>query len=178
MRCPEIEAFLENLGPNDYDQDDVSPQTEDYNCIAFALGVTNKPWWPDKRYPDTYDWPPHLPRQDLLQETLDNFIKAFETKRYRVCTNGKLKKGIEKVAIYTVSGVPKHAARQLESGIWTSKCGDYEDIKHFTLFSTEGKNYGKVSVFMQRRRDGKPFLTERIRQKLNYLFNRMGMPSR
>ena len=162
MRWPEIETFLENLGPNDYDQSDVSPQTEQYNCIAFALGVTSKPWWPSRRLKDDYDWPDHLPREEYLQETLPNFIRAFETKGYRICRNGKLKKGIEKVAIYTVAGVPKHAARQLESGVWISKCGDYEDIKHFTLSCTEGKNYGHVEVFLHRRRDGRRFLTERI----------------
>jgi hypothetical protein len=164
MRCPEIEQFLENLGPHDYDQDDVSPETEDYNCIAFALGVMTKPWWPSKS--DYYDWPAHLPREEYLQETLANFIHAFESKGYRVCRNGKLKSGIEKVAIYTIGGVPKHAARQLETGEWKSKCGDLQDIKHYRLEPTEGRYYGKVAVFMHRRRDGKPFVGERIRSWL------------
>ena len=171
MRCLEIEKYLENLGPDDYDQDDVSPQSDDYNCMAFAIvGITNKPWWPSKRWKDDYEWPPHLPRVEYGHETVENFIQAFETKGYKVCRNGKLKKGIEKVAIFTVCGVPKHFARQLESGIWTSKCGDYEDIKHFTLPPIEGKNYGKVEVYLHRRRDGKPFLKDVIMTWLKKLF--------
>ena len=170
MRCLEIEDFLENLGPHDYDQEDTSPQTEEYNCIAYAIvGVTKKPWWPSARWKNDYEWPSHLPREEYLKETLDNFIQAFETKGYRVCSNGKLKKGIEKVAIYTIAGVPKHAARQLETGVWVSKCGDYEDIKHYTLPPTEGKNYGKVTTFLHRRRDGKPFLKDRILSIINKL---------
>jgi len=35
----------------------------------------------------------------------------------------KIKKGIEKVAIYVALGYPLHAALQLESGVWASKCG-------------------------------------------------------
>jgi hypothetical protein len=172
MRCLDIEHFLENLGPQDYDQNDVSPQTEEYNCIAYALGVTSKPWWPSKRFKDYYDWPDHLPREEHLQETLNNFIRAFETKGFRVCRDGKLKRGIEKVAIYAISGVPKHAARQLESGVWASKCGDFEDIKHFFLAPTEGKNYGYVALYLQRRRDGKLFFGERIRMWLNKGFTK------
>jgi len=172
MRCLEIEDSLENLGPKDYDQDDVSPQTEEYNCIAFALGIINRPWWPSKRFKEYYEWPDHLPREEYLQETLENFIKGFEAKGYRVCRNGELKKGIEKVAIFTVAGVPKHAARQLETGVWISKCGDLEDIKHFTLSSIEGRNYGNVTVFLHRRRDGKPFLKDRMLASLKRIFLR------
>jgi hypothetical protein len=171
MRCLEIEQFLENLGADDYDQDDVSPQ-DDYNCIAYALGEKNKPWWPSMRLKDDYEWPPDLPRQVDDQETLDNFILAFQKRGYKVCKNGRLKSGIEKVAIFTISNVPKHAALQLESGIWGSKCGGYEDIKHFTLSSVEGKNYGKATVFLHRRRDRKPFLKDQILSIVKKLLGR------
>jgi hypothetical protein len=171
MRCLEIEQFLENLGPDDYDQDDVSPQ-DDHNCIAYALGEKDKPWWPSIRLKDDFEWPSDLPRQDDDQETLENFILAFQKRGYKICKNGRLKKGIEKVAIFAISGLPKHAALQLESGIWGSKCGGYEDIKHFTLSSVEGKNYGKVAVFLHRRRDGRPFLKDRIQAWLNKVFRK------
>jgi hypothetical protein len=35
---------------------------------------------------------------------------------------------------------PKHMARQLANGLWTSKCGQSEDITHFTLDALE--SYG------------------------------------
>jgi len=163
MRCPEIEACFENLGPADYDRNRVSPPTVDYNCIAYAVGETDKRWWPSIRWKGDYYWPPHLPREKPLEETLENFVRAFETKRYRVCKTAKPKKGIEKVAIYAgPAGNPLHAARQLESGMWTSKCGDLEDIEHKTIASMEGKHYGKVAIFLERKRNGKTFLTDRV----------------
>jgi hypothetical protein len=169
MRCLEIEQYCE-LPPEEYNQDDISPQTCDYNCIAFALGKTDKPWWPSNRYPDDYEWPTDLPREEYQKEKLKHFITVFERHGYRICDKGniKLEIGIEKIAIYLGwSGSPTHASRQLESGWWTSKCGDYEDIKHKTPYSVEGKNYGQVIAVMRRRRDGKPFLSERIKQLLN-----------
>jgi hypothetical protein len=45
-------------------------------------------------------------------------------------------------------------ARQLNTGLWTSKCGDLEDIQH-NLEDLEGGDrygYGKVSHFMKRRK--------------------------
>ena len=41
-----------------------------------------------------------------------------------------LEPGFEKVALYALGGVPKHAARQLSSGRWSSKLGDLEDVEH------------------------------------------------
>lgn len=162
MRCVEIENYL-GIGPDDYNQNNPSPQDDNYNCIAFALGVTDKWWWPDKRWPADSEWPPHLPREDYLQETLINFIRAFETKGYRVCRSGSFKRGIEKVAIYsTPTGVPKHAARQLGRGVWKSKCGCYEDIEHKGAYVVARPAYGTVVTFMRRRQDGRPFLKDRI----------------
>ena len=99
----------------------------------------------------------------MFRETTWNFIKAFETKGYKICKDGRLKRGIEKIAIYAIGDNPTHAARQLESGTWISKCGDLEDIKHPELSPLEGKSYGEVKVFMHRRRDGKRFVSDRIR---------------
>jgi hypothetical protein len=44
---------------------------------------------------------------------------------------------------------PKHAARQLASGRWTSKIGVLEDIEH-DLRDLEGDEYGKVVVVIKR----------------------------
>jgi hypothetical protein len=172
MRCTEIERDLENLGANDYDQVNVSPATEDYNCIAWAAGRTDKPWWPSKEAPFYYDWPVELPREEAGRETLENFIKAFQLQGYRVCRSSKHRSGIEKVALFAGSGGnPLHAARQLESGRWTSKCGDYEDIDHVNLAVMEGKVYGRALEFLERRRDGRPFFSDRIRSIVRKIFS-------
>ena len=44
---------------------------------------------------------------------------------------------------------PKHAARQLPSGRWTSKLGFLEDIEH-ALHDLEGTEYGAVVLVMKR----------------------------
>jgi hypothetical protein len=159
MRCLEVEAFLENLGADGYNHDNVSPQTPGkihYNCLAWAAGKTDRPWWPSKEQPYVYYWPPHLLREEYRRETIGNFIKAFEWLGYRECISPDLEIGIEKIAVFAQSSVPSHAARQLESGAWTSKCGvRYEDIEHYTLHHVEGQYYGKAVVFMKRERNRK-----------------------
>jgi hypothetical protein len=40
--------------------------------------------------------------------------------------------------------IPTHAALQLESGDWTSKLGDFEDISHSTIEAVSGPVYGRV----------------------------------
>ena len=59
--------------------------------------------------------------------------------------------GYEKIAIYVDRrGLPLHAARQLESGRWTSKMGELEDIEHDTLDALEGPKYGKPVRYLRR----------------------------
>jgi hypothetical protein len=135
------EAF--GLKSGDYSMD--SPSTPDYNCIAWAAGKTDQPWWPINLRP--YYWPPEL----IKRETVRSFILAFKLQGYRRCRSGNYETGFEKVAIYaTLFGEPKHAARQLGSGVWTSKLGDYQDITHTTCFLLEGDGYGRVVAFLKR----------------------------
>jgi hypothetical protein len=174
MRLSHLETAFKNLADSGYDKYPISPKTplfKGYNCIAWAAGDDEKRWWPHKQNPFLFFWPPHLEREPENQETLENFIQAFEWRGYkRGCKNGKLKKGVEKVAIYTLGGIPKHAARQLESGCWTSKCGNWEDVQHETLMGVEGEIYGNAVYFLHRRRDGKPFWKDRIISFLKKIF--------
>ncbi|SRR6266478_2827046 len=171
MRCPHLETIFENLGEHDYDRDRVSPADLRYNCIAWAAGENHRRWWPIRL--GGYWWPPQLPPED---ETLENFIRAFELLGYRKCRwrKSKLENGIEKIAIFVDDKeVPTHAARQLDSGMWTSKCGvQLEDIEHKTFAALEGRAYGLVAVFLKRRRDGKPFLADRIRALINKILSK------
>jgi len=115
-----------------------------YNCIGYAAGT--KMWWQPtpliggKRY-----WPPGVPQQ----ETVDAYVKAYEFKGYSECKDGSYEDGFEKVAIFALNGIPKHAALQADSDFWTSKLGKAEDIHH-KLPDLEGNHYGHVVRFLKR----------------------------
>jgi hypothetical protein len=97
-----------------------------------------------------YYWPPNVPRR----YTTEAYIQAFETVGYaRGSTiNDHLEVDHEKVAIYaTFDGAPRHAARQVPSGAWTSKLGQLEDIEHF-LDGLVGNLYGAVVQILRRPR--------------------------
>jgi len=119
-----------------------------YNCIAFAAGDNLNWWWPDAAEEDT--WPAGVARV----ETREAFRAAFATLGYAVCNDDQLEPGYEKVALFALAGVPKHAARQLPSASWASKLGPMEDIEH-ALHDLTGTVYGAVSLVMKR-----PALTE------------------
>jgi len=144
------EVSFPNLQPNTWRE--TSAETRRYNCIAWAAGDTTRWWWPDamaQRY-----WPTNLPRI----VTLDNFIKAYESVGFQYCDDEFLEHGFEKIAIYVNSaGLPRHAARQLPNGKWTSKLGEFEDIEHETLSSLRSVIYGDPVRFLKRPLAGPAF---------------------
>jgi hypothetical protein len=122
-----------------------SPETVEYNCIAWAADDYTRCWWPDAY--ENYYWPVEVPRI----ESIDYFIKAFETLGYLECDDFKDEIGYEKIAIYTDSGgKPTHAAKQVQNGLWKSKIGSAEDIEH-EIDGLNGDAYGSIKVFMKRR---------------------------
>ena len=122
-----------------------SEQTTAYNCIAWAADDKTHWWWPFLAY-----WPDKAPR-DL---TIEAFVKAFSLLGYAICADTTLEEGYEKVAIFAVSGVPTHAARQIvkdkHKGRWTSKMGRNIDVAH-NLMGATGPAYGKVAVVLKRK---------------------------
>jgi hypothetical protein len=123
-----------------------SPATRDYNCIAWAADDTTRWWWPD-RDPnnDAIFWPESV----VAEETLDAFLAVFTLLGYAEGCDEALESGFEKVALFANAGVPTHAARQLPSGLWTSKLGLREDIQH-ELHALSGAEYGAVVLIMKR----------------------------
>lgn len=114
-----------------------------YNCIAWAATRDDCVWWP---HPDAF-WPSAAP----LEETLQAFEAAFTTLGYSRCDSDSLEPEYEKVAIYVdAAGKPKHAARQLPSGRWTSKMGPQVDIEHVAPDALIGNDYGTPVLFMRR----------------------------
>lgn len=139
----EIEKSFPNLQRSGYSI--TSPATIDYNCIAWAADDTEIWWWPDPLY--EYYWPPEITRAI----NIETFIRVFELLGYTVCDNPEYENDLEKVAIYADSNrKPTHAAKQLDSGKWTSKLGRLEDIEHHTLDSLAGSHYGSAAVVLKR----------------------------
>jgi hypothetical protein len=139
----DIEKLFPNLINSAYSI--TSPASVEYNCIAWASGDTERYWWPDSN--NIGYWPDDVPRE----ETLKAFIAVYEILGYTVCLNAGYEEGFEKAAIYVDSnGKPTHAARQLNSGRWTSKLGKLEDIEHNTLNNLSGSQYGTVAIIMKR----------------------------
>lgn len=142
------ESHFPNLRRGEYRV--TSEETPRYNCIAHAAGKEDAWWWPEEF--DVAYWP-------LVdrQETLQCFLSAFTLQGYAACEAADLEEGFEKIALYAdASGVPTHAARQLATGRWTSKLGEWEDIEHDRLEALEdlhdtGLGYGRVACIMKRR---------------------------
>lgn len=121
-----------------------------YNCIAHAAGEDHVPWWPMEEETEGVFWPDGVPRE----ETIEAFVAAYKTKDYLPCDdlNTDLEPGFEKVVIYlSAENEPTHAARQLPTGAWTSKLGEWEDIEHKVPLCL--KDYGKVGKVLKRRVD-------------------------
>ena len=131
-----------------------SPATDAYNCISWAIGDTARRWWPAPNY----YWPDFAPRE----ETLSGFRAMFEGLGYLECGSDALEVGYEKIALFVDDeGAPTHAARQLQSGAWTSKLGDWEDIEHVTLNALESAPlmtslYGTVALVLRRPKPSDP----------------------
>jgi hypothetical protein len=124
-----------------------SPEDSNYNCFAWAAGEAARRWDPDQT--DGRFWPTGVTRSLDLQ----SFVEVYSRIGFEPCTDGKLEDGYEKVSIYlNASNEVEHAARQLSDGTWTSKLGDWEDIKHQTTEALEGRFYGRVAAFLRRQR--------------------------
>lgn len=127
-----------------------SGATRKYNCLAWAAGDSHRRWEPD---PDEdYYWPPGVPRK----LTIEAFVLAYNTLGFNVCFSAALENGVEKIAIFAIERndrkIPTHAALQLETGTWTSKLGDFEDIEHPAVDAVNGPAYGQPVIYMRRPR--------------------------
>lgn len=118
-----------------------SEQTWDYNCVAYVLGIKDD--WIDFYY--TADGSVSM---DL---GINSYIDLFKNHGFSICKNDSLQKGFEKIAIFEDSNKWfSHVSLQLSDGKWTSKMGEYEDIKHTDLESVSNGIYGTSVVFMKR----------------------------
>lgn len=147
MRSERLERKFPKLLTAGYDI--TSPEDVAYNCIAWAAHDIHRPWWPAG-----YGY---WPRWIEPEETIECFIRAFRLLGYSVCEDSRREFGYRKVVLYALENSPKHMARQLPDGAWTSKLGQSQDITHFTLDAVEAYGpepfygeYGSPVVFMKR----------------------------
>lgn len=139
-----LEFLFPNLRPSEYQI--TSPKSPSYNCVAWAAGDTSRNWDGIALGPDY--WPENAIRGYGIAE----LVSAFATIGYAVCDDGTSEVGFEKIAFYGTDMLNyQHVARQLPDGAWTSKIGELEDITHESVDSLEGKEYGRVLLFMKRR---------------------------
>jgi hypothetical protein len=79
-------------------------------------------------------------------------LDAYRQGGYEICESAEIEEGFEKIAIFAdLSGEPRHAARQLPSGAWTSKLGEHVDIEHDEVAAVGGVFYGEPAVYMRRK---------------------------
>lgn len=131
-----------------------SPVSEEYNCIAWAVEVDNKQYWPDSA-PDIASepavvWPEGIPNE----ETIEAFVAFFQLFGYELCDGPGFEKGFLKIVIFVNHrDEPTHACRQVPNkGMWTSKMGwDGVDIELDDLSRIEGPAfYGTAKVYMKK----------------------------
>lgn len=145
---PPIEEWIRMNFPRlrNGEYEETSELTCLYNCIAWAAEDQERWWWPSE---DSF-WP-----VEIEDDSIRSFHNAFRTARnYEPCDHGDHEEHFQKVAIYAIGDRVKHMARQLDSGIWTSKLGHGWDITHHTLEGVNCVQYGEVAGFMRRPRDG------------------------
>lgn len=119
-----------------------SPADDEYNCIAWAAGDSQRWWWPDPM--EQSYWPSSIPRVT----TVEAFVQAFSLLGYSHRTDATPEAGRRKIAIFVDDrGTPTHAARLLDTGRWTSKLGRQVDVVH-DLSALEGSIYGKIAVVL------------------------------
>lgn len=146
----DIEFFLPGLESTDYRI--TSDADRAYNCIAWALGETDRWWSPSPQSRDY--WPKQLPRRD----TVENVAAAFALAGFERCDDPSLEPGVEKISLFADAGRFTHVARQLASGRWTSKIGRNCDIEHDLNALTSRRSsfpsyrYGEIVAHMQRPR--------------------------
>ena len=138
-----IEQVFRGLAGKDFSV--TSAADAHYNCIAWAAGVNDDWWWPGD--PGRTHWPASVPRE----ERIEAFRLVFGMLGFEPSSSEEMELGFEKIAIFANAlGIPKHAARQLPTGRWTSKLGKMEDIDH-DLRDLEGAMYGSVVLVMKRK---------------------------
>lgn len=115
-----------------------SPEDGDYNCVAWAIGLTDD-WTQPGDTDDVAGARPYY-----LDWALEILAAAGLERTAILPAQG------EALAVFATDDQFTHVARRLPNGRWTSKLGDWEDIEHADLECLEGGAYGFVVAMMAR----------------------------
>lgn len=121
----------------------IEPESDIYNCIAYAAGDTGQSWSDE---PEKY-WPPQVARDPTVRG-LQNLFKSLGFKK---CHGPRMEHGYQKVALYGSKNLWTHAALQTPNGRWRSKLGRGPLIEHQTPLGLSGELYGHPYLYMRRR---------------------------
>jgi len=119
-----------------------SPRTWKYNCVAWAVGMTDQ--WLEPS-PAGF-WP-------IAHEgnSVDAYVRMFNHYGFQDAEDGSREKGFEKIVLYADdAGVFLHVARQLPAGKWTSKIGRESDVTHTSPDVLTSATYGKPVRYLKR----------------------------
>lgn len=120
-----------------------SKRTKKYNCMAWAIAITNRSISHDR----PYSWLPGISQSPYMV----SYIQYFEKLGFKTCDNGNFEKGLEKIVLYSEGEIWTHVAFQLNKEKWASKLGSWEDIYHKDIDCLCGGMYGSKLTFMSRR---------------------------
>lgn len=116
-----------------------------YNCIAWAADDKSQNWWPHPWDDKDYYWPDGVARTNDMVA----FEAGYATLGFSKCDGPEQEDGFTKIAVFAKGGEPKHAARLVRDGVWTSKLGELDDIEH-SLNALGGSDYGEPVLFMKK----------------------------
>lgn len=149
-------TILANVFPdlaNDANFRILSECTDVYNCIAWAMGYTDR--WVDHFIGAGHWWPNGVAR-NTNPETL---IAAFQAEGFEISENYLFEEGYSKVVLYKNTDKEEwtHAARIITSEIEYSKFGRAWDGQHShnvlcrTSNGKEQQSYGVAYAYMKRK---------------------------
>lgn len=133
----------------------LSDRTQEYNCIAWAMGYTDR--WVDPYTVPGHWWPNGVER-NLSTESL---IKAFRHEGFELSDNGNPEEGYSKIVLYKKENVDQwtHAARIVTEDVEYSKFGNAWDCHHShnvlcnTSKGHEASSYGVTYAYMRKKKD-------------------------
>jgi predicted RNase H-like HicB family nuclease len=129
-----------------------SPETDTYNCIAWAMGYDNVWVVPVEEIPG-YWWPVGATKGMALE----NLIEAFKFEGFEESDNALPEDGYDKVALYGNDGCWTHASKVVSPNVEHSKFGQSWDGEHShgvlckTSIGCERCSYGTVYTYMKRK---------------------------
>lgn len=120
-----------------------SAQTSIYNCIAWAMNLTDR--WVDPDISPGKWWP------DGVERSLDYnaLIEAFKALGFSLADNSNYEEGYDKVVLYGANGEWKHASKVTPNDTEHSKFGEEWDCEHSHAV-LQGLQYGEEYAYMKR----------------------------